>query len=221
MRNKFNKYKKSMGPSVQIKQRKELLTRQDVKKIVEKETRKQMERKWVEYSFSGTVDNASTVGCVSIIPVGTSNTQRIGDSVEATSMQIYYDVNVADSYNLVRMVVFQWRSDSTPVYTDILDRHGNTAIRPLDFYNQDNKQLYTIIYDKIIQVDDYNPNKLYKKNVDLTKVLSRKNMTIDFDTTDIGGTNPLTGFWVLFVSDSGAITHPGAKASIRVYYRDA
>lgn len=81
---------------------------------------------------------------------GTTDNQRIGDSVMLKNLHLKYhlfgDASSARA-NIVRIILFQWKENTTPTASHILKdtSAGNSLVSP---YENDNRLLRNILHDK-------------------------------------------------------------------------
>lgn len=139
-----------------------------------------------------------------------SDNTRVGDVVKITSFQFRFGLKLADDYNLVRIIFFQWLSDSTPVGSDILLSTSYPLYSP---YTADNRNLYKILYDRTVVLDANKP-VVYEHKFLSRGFVKKMHWTAGSATA---GSNHI---WYLNVSDSGAISHPAVELFTRVNYID-
>lgn len=147
---------------------------------------------------------------LSLITVGTTDQTRIGDEVYLRSFQFRYHFVVADSYNICRIIFFQWHQDDSPVAADIL---GDTAYPVLSPYRKDTKGHYTILYDKTHALDTYHTVEHAKGFI--SKAFKKK---IRYDAGTTTGQNKL---FFIHMSDSSAVTHPTLYLESQINYMDS
>lgn len=113
-----------------------------------------------KYSYSVTsptaVSNTVFVGLLHSIPQGVTDVDRVGDRLK-WGYKGHFKAQVAagDSYNTVRLIIFQWKPNTpivsaatTPLASSILLVGPSGSIDTLSLYNHDQRQLYHILYDK-------------------------------------------------------------------------
>ena len=97
------------------------------------------------------------------IPQGDTDSQRQGDQVRLTSVQLRAYVRLtAESSYVFRCIIFRWNehtSVSVPTVGTVLDIVGS-ANSPISTYVQDNvrQKLFKILYDKTITIDNTGPS---------------------------------------------------------------
>jgi len=148
---------------------------------------------------------------------GTSDFQnRIGDKISVKQIKLNFSIEIADTYNYMRCICFLWNHDnsiSAPTVSEVLAGSAN----PLAPYNWDviHQKRFTPIFDRVYNVDA------------LAHSIIRVHKTIKFPRGKIirflgSGTTGTHIPYMLFISDSGAPTHPGIKLQYyRMTYTDA
>lgn len=175
------------------------------------------EHKYFAPSNWASTTSSSTPGiaCISQIPQSTTSAQgdtiREGDEVYMTSFQFRMVIQVADTTNLVRFIIFQWKTDVSPTAGDIL---VNTSFPLISPYAKDTKNLYTIMYDRLFAVDTYNPQVVVQKY--MTKGFTRK-LYWEAGSSSVGSNL----IYILNASDSGAVSHPAYLFYPRINFTDS
>jgi hypothetical protein len=100
-------------------------------------------------SFS--ITNSPTISCISLVPQGTDQGNRVGNSLKLQSFEMNYvlTLNTASTINaIVRIMIIRdlENAGSDPIGTDIFDLSTQAYISALNFYNKDR---FTILYDKV------------------------------------------------------------------------
>ncbi len=147
---------------------------------------------------------------------GTTDITRIGDQIELHSLEFRFSITVADSSNLVRVIVFQWLADDTsdvPSASKLLQAPGaqpyNSAI------NHDNSSKLTILYDKVIPTATYYPVKHESVLIALDRSPVRK--ILKYAAGASTGNNMI---YLFMCSDSGPSPHPSVDYYARVNFYD-
>lgn len=188
------------------------------KKEVKKMVKGQIELKSFD---TGGFPSVATTGAVTrqtSIPQGVGNSQRIGDDVQLVKMDLSYEWAIADPFNTVRIIYFQWHMDdafSIPGLNDILfTAPSNDPTNAL--YNFSNRDKYKILYDKrhFLEAGSEGSESFSKK---LSIKIPHK--TLSYNSGGVlTGTNNI---YQLLVTDSNTVLHPSCMNHIRFYYRDA
>lgn len=196
------------------------------KRQVNSMIKRSSETKYHDLNFAGVVGvNVSNVGVTRSftqnILEGTGNIERIGQKIEISSLQLRGTITRADSFNLVRFIVFQWMQDDNaypPAITDILDPVPVTSSDLLGIYapyNYNNSSNFRVLKDRLFTLNNQDRDVTYFKMK--FKKFSRRKLTYDNATSD-----PTRGsLYMLAISDSDAITHPRLSIWSRLYFKDA
>lgn len=190
-----------------------------VKSEVKREVKTLLARRSeLKYIVDTQSQNVSTSGFIKKItdgiPTGSTTGQRIGDMINARSVELHGNILRGDASNFVRIIVFQWRvSDSTaPVLGDII---GSPA-KWWDGYNGDKRSYYTILWDKTFPMSQNGSNDVvaFKK-----KIYKRMASRLEYETgaSNSPGTHML---YYILLSDSGAIGHPLVNIYTKFNYKD-
>lgn len=149
----------------------------------------------------GTFDNLDSTSA------GTTNNQRIGDSIIAKSIHLRckMNLNASATATQVRMLIFKWRSEFPATVTDVLETATITS-----FKSDDQRFQSSILYDRT-----------YNLNTDRPEIFLKKKIKLGFRMTYIGGgTVPNTnGVYVIFCSDE-AVNTPTIDFQSRMFYID-
>jgi len=204
------------------KKQKMAVSARSAKVLVSRALRATEEVKFSDYNSSNGADyNASTTFySLCDIAQGATSSTRVGDKIRIRSLHVKGMVLCADSYNHIRVIVFQWHPMSTasvPTPTDILTTLGS-GYTPFSTYKDNNEGDYSILYDKTV-----------------VTVASQSNATREFDFWITGGKFfDRTVHWtagssslaknklfLMIISDSSTNPHPTATFVTRLRYADA
>lgn len=165
---------------------------------------------------------------VSGIAQGDTDSDRTGDRVMLKKIYLRWNLVGYDTYNFVRFMVFQWKPDNliSPIPGDILLPGSSGAIDFTSQYNHDKRQMYKIMYDKVLTtVGDGSQTSLtvypYQSNFihynKKTLIIPNKQLQYDGGSSTIG-TNQI---YVMAVSDSLVPTHPLVSYTMKILYTDS
>lgn len=179
------------------------------------------EKKYFQNYAAGTRDWSGVIHSVSDVAQGDSDVNRDGDSLYIKSLQIRYSIAVADTYNLVRLICFQWLDDDTPIPSDILSAtYLGTAVAPLAPFHHDQRAKYRILYDSQPMALNGTSNLVEVRTVMLKnrgklgkKMVNQIRYTAGLTT----GSNKL---YILEISDSSAAAHPSFSTVARMNFTD-
>lgn len=206
---------------------------QQVKRLI----RKRQETKFfvlptATYSQSTT---AAVTG-ISAIPEGDTDNERNGDKLQwVKSIRLKYTIRTPSyqamtqpAYN-VRVIVFQWKEESTPAPGDILLTGPSTVVDWLSFYSWDKKSLYTILYDRTHVLSgngffdttaDINTPSTTTSAITRSAVINIKKAKKDAQFLS-GTVTGINKFWVLTISDSTVSPHPNITMDTQVFFTDS
>lgn len=160
---------------------------------------------------------------ISVIPQGDTDITRDGDQLMLTSIDVRGMVNVADTTNLVRLIFFQWRPNSNPALTDILNTGVNGIVPDVySMYNHDQKGQFKVLYDKTFKLAGFgtsaSPSGAVSQEIfklTLAKKLIKKLQYIN------GTTAGMNQVWYLAISDSTVSSDPTLTMKVRFNFIDA
>lgn len=207
------------------RRRRRPVTRRYVRRAIDRVA----EKKYVQFTWTPT--SPGSVAGVGTIPVGTEITSvaagtgdsnRIGDQIMARSVRIRGIINspltVPDSYNFVRVVIFQWQRtpDTDPGQAGVFCFQSDTfSITAM--YNHDRRYNYRILWDKVWKVvpGATVPAVFFKK---LLRIKKRRIQYAGAATSAFnGGAYPIG---ILVVSDSALDNHPIVRMEIKFNFKD-
>lgn len=192
--------------------RRKFVTASQVKQIIQQ----QSEKKRVDTAASSTVDFNGTVINLCDPAVGDSNNQKTGIRITPTSTQARIAVTAADATNLMRIVIFRWLLDDTvtvPTAAMIFENTGAVQA-PLSPFASGNRERFNVLYDKLVSVSTNGPAVVSWEDI----ITHSKNKDTVFSSSGVTtGTGKL---YCVFISDSGAATHPSITYYFRTNYLD-
>jgi len=168
-----------------------------IARVVKSMLNSSYEIKAYDTAISSTIDNTGSFTDLLVPSSGTLNYQRIGNSVSLKKLIVRCNFTVADSSNILRMVLLRWHPSSTSDVPQVAELLNSTS-NPLAMYIIQKPSRFKVIYDQIITVDTYNPIKSLDFELDL-------NGKVSFDTGVTTGSEHL---YLFLQSDSGAASHP-------------
>jgi len=190
-----------------------LVTKQQVRNMIDSKIKFDMELKYFAGSASPfAVDLSGSVVDVTPIPQGDTDQSRDGDEVTLQHIELGYQIVCADATNMVRVIMFQWLPNNTPSVSTILLSSG-ASYSPLSALSTDQRPLYRILYDKIHFLSlaaNYNNGDMVKRKIPVAKA--------QFIAGSTAGTSHI---YLLFISDSGAASHPTASYYVKTEYFDS
>lgn len=207
----------------------------EVHQIIKRELKRDVETKYVA-RVQALTSQSSTWGILDIsnISQGVTDSDRVGDALTLTGpMHLRWGVfnsqgATGDVYNNFRMVIVQYHpSLDSSVFgaTKIFLNGPSGSIDLYSQYNHDQRQDYTILYDKTVTTVGNNnvattPNTSAVFKHIITTLSFKKLRKLQQYTA--GGVNQSTNkLYLLTVSDSALATHPQWIYSLKYFYTDA
>jgi len=198
-----------------------------VKKIVQR----QAELKFFYFNQAATAVSTTIVmtGLPFDVLQGTADTNRIGDALTWRGwIDLRYQWIIADTANLVRLMVVQWKAQSTgtpfPTYADVLLTGPSGGYDVFSQYNHDNRHNYVILFDRTHKLIGNSaaattPNTSVSEVFRHVKVpLTKAKKVAQFIGGGSQGTNRL---FLIYMSDSAAATHPTLTYTTKVCFADS
>lgn len=170
------------------------------------------EKKYFAVSSGGpqTVDSTGTITSISNIPQGDTDNTRDGDQAYIRSLELFWEADAADVFNVLRLLVVQWYPATTPLVTDILLTTGVDGF--MSPYNHDQRFQFRVIYDKRVTISTDRPAANFRVRL---RRFGRRRIQYLGGTTD--GQNKL---YLLKISDSGAVSHPFIQNFTKLNFSD-
>lgn len=225
-------YRKKTGPSITIKKKQEVLTRQDVNGIVKKVMNKEAEWKNLSTGASSTASN--TLAFIqNLSPInlgGTEPFQRSGRSVTPQLLTFNYSLRLREApptpLIYCRVILYQWKSliDGNPPRSYILEDPTFNEQSPLSDYNADTRGSYKILYDRrhALQYDINLTGGHIKINLAKKIGLRKTILYTDSSQGDIGQ-EAQGNYFIMLVVDNpapGTTNGPIMNWASTIYYTD-
>lgn len=188
-----------------------------VRHIIEKT----VEKKYRFYQSGSTVSSLGYALYLTDVPIGTSDTTRIGDQISLRSVRFKITATVADTTNWVRVILFQYipqidSSTFTPTTYPIANILIDTTTTWLSPYSHDNRYNFRILYDKTHLVVSNQSNQLTMFKGFIKKFPRDKIQYYAGSTT-----TQVNAIHMLILSDSGVAPHPSFTYSIKLNFSDS
>lgn len=186
-----------------------------VKRYVKSQLAKNIEYKYNTYYFGpSSIPNNGVVYNMISIAQGMGDTQRIGDTIKLKTITFKYSVTNADTYNITRLIIFQWKMNNSypPTFTNVLNGTSPTVYSQ---YNVDNRQNFQVLYDRSHTTDADDPIKIVRGRINCK--YAKKELTFYAGSASNG--NQL--IYALAISDSSASSHPLIEGEFNFWYTDA
>lgn len=180
--------------------------------------RKTAEKKYVAFNSSAAgIDTGGLILRFTEVPQGDTDVTRDGDQLTIRSLQFNYVLTLADTTNVMRVILFQW-FDSTqsvqPIPSNILidTAIGRAVASP---YSHDYRYQFKILYDKTHVLDSNTP--VINRRVFL-KRFPFKHKKIQY--VGASSTNHNNGLFALVISDSAVGPNPTITYSGKFNFSD-
>lgn len=148
-------------------------------------------------------------------PQGDNVSQRDGDQI--TIKKIVYNLQMAgaDATNIVRVIIFRWSQNNNatvPAVTDVLQ-----SLSPVSMYNYTNERSgkVHVLFDRTASLSLEGTNCITWRGALWGRKIGKKRLI--FNATAINGVDQP---YILFISDSVAVTHPSITGTLRMEYVD-
>lgn len=196
---------------------------QQVKKAVKRALAKTSELKYSETATSNTgVDNAGQILPLSDVVQGTTDSNRIGDSLKPHTLDVDISLQASsDTFNNMRVIIFKWDRNTTdttlapinPIPQDIL-MQLNQDYAPMSATNWDRSSNFRVIRDvRVCLNPTSNQSSRHRLFMNLDKYEK-----IDFSSATTYGIHK---YYIMIISDSGAAPHPQYSYFSRFTFYDS
>lgn len=183
------------------------------KAYVNRKLIKGVEIKHKDHDSDTTASTTPVFVSLTAFSAGTGDNQRVGSAVQPHSLEVTLQMSEADNTNVFRVIFFQWLGDdgdNPPTQADLLATTGD-AISQRQYHR---RKQYRLISDQIYSSSNTgNSNQLVVRK--RFKLKNYKQCRFDGSTTD--GNNMI---YMMYMSDSGAATHPTFNYRCRLFYTD-
>lgn len=173
----------------------------------------QAEHKFLDTLVNQSVDSAGVIWQLSAVPQGDTASSRDGAFLMPKSLQWKGGITVGDTTNFMRVIVFRDMdgNGTAPIPTNVLETVSYHGLK-----NNTNKKRFTFLWDRLYSLSTLGQDGSIRPIQGSLRLAQKK---IGFAATS---TAPRTNhLYVLFVSDSGAITHPSALMTFRLNFTDS
>lgn len=178
----------------------------------------------IKYLLTTNVNQTMTTtlqeACITLIPQGPAQSQRIADTVWIERVEIRADVTLANSdiYGLARLGIYRWKDStalSTPTPIDLFQTSTTNVV--LSFFNFERKNLYHIHADEILNLSGTATNPTVFSQHWINRAIGFNSQMMQFDLGVNTATNHLFLYWA---SDSTVAPNPLFEYMVRVWYYD-
>lgn len=201
----------------------------EVKKIIHQSSEQKYELQAINQQ--PVVVSAPYMALLNPLAVGTAYNQRIGDKVRFNKIMLKYYllVSTTSAFDYIRVVIFQWKpflpTATLPTPGDIFFPGVGGVINYTSHYNDNNKQLYSILYDKMhTLVGNATPNTSGDSNLQENGVIQRniilniRRKTSMFQQALVDSATNLA--YIIVFSSAAAPTATGFFYNAKIYFDD-
>jgi len=169
---------------------------------------------------AATCTTTAVVTQLTVIAQGITDSDRVGDRAHVLKMVLRGQALVGDPTNVVRLIVFVWIPNTTPVSTSILLNGPSGAVDYQSVYSWDNRQLYKILYDKSFYLKgNGTANAPWTSD---SQIGFYVDMPLSLQQQFLGGTTTSTNcVWYLRIADSSILPNPTIGFSAFFNYSDS
>lgn len=180
--------------------------------------------------FEGSSQNADistspAILDISAVSQGDTDTTRDGDRLQwVGKIDFRYSLDIADATNIIRVMIFQWKPNSSPAAGSLFLNGPTGAVDVWSNYGHDHRQEYTILYDKTYSLVGNGgaatvPTTTSSQIVRFVRIsLKRIAKMAQFTAGTTAGTNKL---YLYLISDSALVGNPTITFSAKVFFRDS
>lgn len=173
---------------------------------------KTLEHKYVVANFSATgVNTTGAITQLNNIPLGTTDSTRIGDKVKVTSINFRFNCIVGDTVNFIRIIFFQWHPGTNPGVSDVL---LDPAQPITSAYSHDSRVSFRILFDRVVALSSAGPAAK-------TVIVNWRRALRKCCYLAGSATSGQENLWVSYWSDSNAVPNPTLEMYALVNYVDA
>lgn len=178
-----------------------------------------IESKYVDTAVLLSPSSSGVLQLVSVPSQGTQQGQRSSDTIKLQKMMMRLNFASSDTSNVMRIVVFRWNVDNlitTPSVSDVL--YNLATVSPMAHYNYPNleQNKFAILFDKTYALSEQGRPSVVLVHSLYGKKLGKKKLA--FNAGAITGKGQI---YMLFISDSAGVPHPGVGGYVRLMYEDA
>lgn len=184
-----------------------------LRKIVKRTIHNMAETKFqVMYAVTSTTWSGA-IASMTDIAQGDTDQTRDGDRIELSSLEYRWVCTPANLTDVVRLIVFQWKGNSTPAVTDVIESTLTASqSAPLSEPSHDNRQLYNILADDLLCGSSTNNTAV----CGYTRILAFPGRSVQFSA---GGTTGTGKIYYLLIGSAAASSQ--FTMVYKINYKDA
>lgn len=179
--------------------------------------------KYLDVPVIGSMPATPAYNYLTLIPQGSAQSQRVGDTVWVKAIEYRYEVITANSdlYNLSRLIIFAWIPNTAslvPGSSSILENPVTQIVQSA--YNYEGRHDYRIAYDNIHRSVGSSSALTTRSVLQYNGIMkfSGKGHNVQYNNAVTTGTRHIV---TLVMSDSAITPFPELIAWFRVWYTDA
>jgi hypothetical protein len=167
-------------------------------------------------SSSTVSDTGIGINLSSSITQGDTDQTRDGDMINLTKVRLVCSGVYADTTNVMRIILFRWKPNSTPTWAELLEGATPGASDWKRPHRKDTASNFHIMYDRTLNLSSAGqPQALVSKTL-FGKSLGKKRLAFSG-----GGTSGTDHIWLFVISDSATASHPNFDYSVTTYFTDS
>lgn len=161
------------------------------------------ETKYHVKSLSSTLPDTSSALVTDLTGIATGDgvSSREGNEIFVKSINARMRLDIADTWNYIRVLMFTWSGSDTPTVADILESTSG-GHEFLCSYEPDRTTPFHVFVDKTVRLDVTTPTRIVNLSHRFKKPLK---VTYDATASNSYGDKQI---WMIAFSDSGAVAHP-------------
>jgi len=199
---------------------------------VQRLMQKNIELKYIAFNSGVTTAVSQTMNISSVpwqVPQGTTDSTRIGDELTWISIKLRFEIlnssgALSDAFNNVRLVIFQWKPNSTPVATDVFIPGPSGVPDIWSTYGHDRRNEFCIVYDESFKTVGNQLAATNPATSDLTTGVQDRSISLKYAQKkchfSAAGVTASNLFFIALVSDSSVAPHPTITYQVKTFYRD-
>lgn len=170
---------------------------------------------------TGVLQSPTAAGLCQVLtmpPQGDSLSTRDGDEIVIKKLQFRLNIIIADTTNIVRLIVFRWADDNTLAANIPTPNQVLQSLNVASFYNYTTHRdgQVQVMYDRTWALSSAGVQDRFVKGSIYGKKLGKKKIV--FDAAVITGNDQI---YYLLISDSVGAPHPSVGGVFRMTYTDS
>jgi len=163
------------------------------------------------------------------VPQGDTDITRDGDRLQWAGkidfrFSLQHPLGTSPPESIVRLILFQWHPNSTPVISSILLTGPTGASDVWSTHSHDNRQMFRILFDRTFHLVG-NAAAATTPNTTLTQIFRRFRVSLkkarkyaQYTGGTLTGTNRI---FLIYISDAATLLRPTFTYSTKTFFRDS